>query len=701
MASKVRDFFLAYLLKIYIFVRKPKNVKMKYRHWSGWIILLTLAGIVGCSRAGQDRKGRNLGVYEAFMREMEDSLTKDPAGIYNRLDSALASAPDSMSYYRNMLLKAKALFYTAEFDSMVPLMDCVRAYCDRSDDNAAIQGLYCQIYNMEGNLYGRKSEMDLSAKAFEKAYACGLAAGEREKLPYICINLADAYVRGGRFDLGSFWYRRTLSMFDSLQVAEKDRFPVYYGLAQVSMELRNFDRCDYYFNLAERSFDQMRPYEKHVYLNNRGNSYYFRQDYPTALGYFRRSLALTQKYPDMEFERNLTMINMGEVFLLMNQTDSSAYYLSRCYDFFRRVNNQTALYYIDTQLIELALKQKNLPLARMRLKNAVKPDYVEPNMVNVRNRYLQHFYEESGDFRKAYHYLQENKRIDDSIRSERVKMRAAEIALKYRQDSTLIQKEISIQQKENQLLHLHQWLYGLVGCILLLGTAALALYLYRRRKIDKERWKLQTAITSLRLENIRNRISPHFIFNVLNREVSERKENPGNTNLMGLIKLMRRNLELTDSLAVTLADELDFVHTYVSLEQKSLGEEFRFEVSTGDVDQNVVRVPSMLLQIPVENAIKHALRLKEGKRRLWIRVMQEGERVVATVCDNGGGYRRQSVNRGTGTGMKVITQTIQLLNSYNRQSIVMTISNVPVEDGETGCEVRFTIPLHYSYRLTK
>lgn len=64
MASKVRDFFWAYLLKIYIFVRKPKNVKMKYRHWSGWIILLTLAGIVGCSRAGQDRKGRNLGVYE-------------------------------------------------------------------------------------------------------------------------------------------------------------------------------------------------------------------------------------------------------------------------------------------------------------------------------------------------------------------------------------------------------------------------------------------------------------------------------------------------------------------------------------------------------------------------------------------------------------------------------------------------------------
>ena len=50
------------------------------------------------------------------------------------------------------------------------------------------------------------------------------------------------------------------------------------------------------------------------------------------------------------------------------------------------VSVSDVLNYIDTQLIELALKQKNLPLARMRLKNAVKPDYVEPNMVNVRNR---------------------------------------------------------------------------------------------------------------------------------------------------------------------------------------------------------------------------------------------------------------------------------------------------------------------------
>ena len=58
----------------------------------------------------------------------------------------------------------------------------------------------------------------------------------------------------------------------------------------------------------------------------------------------------------------------------MNQVDSAAYYLNLCSDFFRSIENQTALYYLDTQLIELALKQNNLSLARKRMSEAIQPD---------------------------------------------------------------------------------------------------------------------------------------------------------------------------------------------------------------------------------------------------------------------------------------------------------------------------------------
>ena len=90
-------------------------------------------------------------------------------------------------------------------------------------------------------------------------------------------------------------------------------------------------------------------------------------------------------------------------------------------------------------------------------------------------------------------------------------------------------------------------------------------------------------------------------------------------NLIGLTKLIRRNLELTDCLAVSLADELDFVDTYVKLERQSLGSEFEYRLDLAEqLDLQEMKVPSMLLQIPVENAIKHGLRLKEGKRLLLI-----------------------------------------------------------------------------------
>lgn len=309
-----------------------------------------------------------------------------------------------------------------------------------------------------------------------------------------------------------------------------------------------------------------------------------------------------------------------------------------------------------------------------------------------------------GDYKHAYHYLKENHRIDDSIRNERVKMRAAEIELKYTQDSTLMKKEISIREKENQVLQLHQLMYGIVGeCFLLIAVVS-AVILYRKRQRDREQWRMQNAMTSLRLENVRNRISPHFIFNVLNREMNLHKGDKESQNLIGLTKLIRRNLELTDCLAVSLADELDFVDTYVKLERQSLGSEFEYRLDLAEqLDLQEMKVPSMLLQIPVENAIKHGLRLKEGKRLLLIQVHKlENNQVEIVICDNGGGYRKTSVSYGTGTGMKVITQTIQLLNMYNSRPILMKINNVLIgEEKEMGCEVRFVVPLDYSYQLKK
>ena len=641
--------------------------------------------------------------YRSLFEQWTDTLSNDPAYVCMQVDSLLPYVKDSVVYYRALVLKSKAKMFMSEIDSAEYLLDAIGRFCAANlTSERTLWILSADVANMRGNLYARTAVYDSAREAFADAYRLCEKAGDRDKLFDISLNLADAYVIEGQYDKGSFWYRKALRLADSLNLSDEYRFPVYYGLAQVNMNLRDFGRCDYYFDLAGKYYDRMKPYEKHIYLNNRGNSYYYREDYPSALAYFRRLLVFLSQYPEMKFERNLTMVNMGEVFLLMNETDSATCYLDQCYPYFQEMGNTTALYYIDTQLIELALKENNLPLARKRLRDAVRPDFVDPNMLHIRNRYLQHYFEESGDFRRAYYFLKENNRIDDSIRSERIKMRATIIALQYRQDSTLMQKEMLIQQNKNKVLRLNQWLYGGAFVVLLAAMFGIFVFLYRKRKrLEKER-NLQMSINSLRLANIRNRISPHFIFNVLNREMHLQRESEGDTNMKNLVKLIRRNLELADNLSVSLQDELEFVRTYIDLESKTLQSDFvyTFDIDSG-IDLANVQIPSMLVQIPVENAIKHGLRGKSGRKRLNIKIVKTGECIVIVIQDNGGGFQSvASVSAGTGTGMKVITRTLQLLNAYNRFPIEMKINNVEIEH-EIGCEVYFKIPLDYSFNLKK
>ena len=592
--------------------------------------------------------------YMQYYRSVVDSLSKNPSYVCTRTTGQMRATTDSVAYYHYLVLLAKAYMFKSEMDSARLCMNKAEAFCDKSESSPMINDLYAEIYNMRGNVYARQGLVDSSVVCFQKTFDYRLKGDDNTVLPDISINLADAFVRTGHYDKGAMWYRKALSYCDSLDVPEDKRFPAYYGLAQVYMELRDFASCDYYYDMAARHYDKMMPFEKHIYLNNRGNSYYFRADYPKALEIFRKSLLLARSYPDMIFEEHLTEMNLGETFLLMDQTDSAAYYLDLCGDFFRSIKNQSALYYLDTQLIELALKQNDLSLARKRMAEAIKPDYIEPNMQHIRNRYLQHYFEEEGDFKQAYYYQMKNQRIDDSTRNERIKMRTAEIDLKYSQDTTLMKQKIFIQQKENEVLALNQTLYIWISASICILILVIFVYIYSKKQQYLLQMKSQSMITALRMENIRNRVSPHFIFNILNREMGSYTDEQAG-NMRGLVKLMRRNLELTEQLCVTMSEELDFVNTFISLERKALGDKFMLSTSIDaaiNLDQEIL--PSMMIQIPVENALKHALKDKEGLKKLWIDIKKTEAGICIKIRDNGGGYKVNSANHGTGTDKKGI-----------------------------------------------
>ena len=674
-----------------------ERMDKRIRFYIYWILGFVLLG--ACAPGDKEDVYTEMRAFEDFSHINGDSVAIVPRKVRLKAFQKMEEAKDSLVKYNYLAMTLKTYLITSQLDSAQIVIQQIHDFIERQHSSSQMADLESECFNMKGNIFARVGNMDSAEICFRKAYELRMRGTRIEVVPDILMNLADANNRLGKLDIGAAWYRRALLMCDSLHIASTKKPPIYYGLAQVYVTMRDFEQCDYYYNLAGESYDSMLPYEKYIYLNNRGTSYYYREDYQTAIKYFQKVIDLVEGYADMSFELNLGRLNLGDCYLQLNKVDLAVKYINECQLFFEEMGVSTALYYIDTQKIELALLQKDFQEARRLLSESVVPPGIDPDMVHIRNKYLQQFYEETGNYKRAYHYLQRNNQLDDSIRNERVRMRTADLTLRYQQDSTLMAHRVLLQEQKNKVLVLRQTQFVVFAVAVVSILTAVFLYLYSKKKRALLLARNHRTVSTLRLENIRNRLSPHFIFNVLNREMAERNVE-GKQELSSLVKLMRRNLELAEQLCVTLAEELDFVKTYINLERRSLGPDFHSELKIEkDVQPEQIRIPSMMIQIPVENAVKHALREKEGERNLWVSVCRRGNGTCIKITDNGGGYRPDSRNRGTGTGMKVIMQTIQILNNKNKEAIDVSVHNVSLQSGEMGCEVTFWLPDNYDYRI--
>ena len=674
-----------------------ERMDKRIRFYIYWIFGVVVLG--ACAPGDKEDVYTEMRAFEDFSHINGDSVAIVPRKVRLKAFQKMEEAKDSLVKYNYLAMTLKTYLITSQLDSAQIVIQQIHDFIERQHSSSQMADLESECFNMKGNIFARVGNMDSAEICFRKAYELRMRGTRIEVVPDILMNLADANNRLGKLDIGAAWYRRALLMCDSLHIASTKKPPIYYGLAQVYVTMRDFEQCDYYYNLAGESYDSMLPYEKYIYLNNRGTSYYYREDYQTAIKYFQKVIDLVEGYADMSFELNLGRLNLGDCYLQLNMVDLAVKYINECQLFFEGMGVSTALYYIDTQKIELALLQKDFQEARRLLSESVVPPGIDPDMVHIRNKYLQQFYEETGNYKRAYHYLQRNNQLDDSIRNERVRMRTADLTLRYQQDSTLIAHRVLLQEQKNKVLVLRQTQFVVFAVAVVSILTAVFLYLYSKKKRALLLARNHRTVSTLRLENIRNRLSPHFIFNVLNREMAERNVE-GKQELSSLVKLMRRNLELAEQLCVTLAEELDFVKTYINLERRSLGPDFHSELKIEkDVQPEQIRIPSMMIQIPVENAVKHALREKEGERNLWVSVCRRGSGICIKITDNGGGYRPDSRNRGTGTGMKVIMQTIRILNNKNKEAIDVLVHNVSLQSGEMGCEVTFWLPDNYDYRI--
>jgi signal transduction histidine kinase len=180
--------------------------------------------------------------------------------------------------------------------------------------------------------------------------------------------------------------------------------------------------------------------------------------------------------------------------------------------------------------------------------------------------------------------------------------------------------------------------FALYGAVV---AAAHGAEYYRR---SREREQLEAQLASTRLQLLNMQLQPHFLFNTLNTIAEMVHEDPDKADAMiaGLSDLLRRTLDLETTLGIPLRDELDLVSRYLDIQRSRFGDrlDVRFEIEAAAAD---VRIPPLLLQPIVENAIRHGLAARLDAGRIDIAARLDGPVLRLVVTDDGSGEAREVI----------------------------------------------------------
>lgn len=209
-----------------------------------------------------------------------------------------------------------------------------------------------------------------------------------------------------------------------------------------------------------------------------------------------------------------------------------------------------------------------------------------------------------------------------------------------------------------------------------------------------------------RLQSLRLQMNPHFLFNALNsvqQMILANEEMVATRYLSRFSKLLRAILVHSDNETITLKEELEILNLYIELESIRFKDAFQYSIQCDEsIDVEEVKVPTLLIQPFVENAIWHGLMHKERDRKLRVHFTEKGDWLQCIVEDNGIGRKKAMEIKGielNGTrhqskGIAVSTERLTSMKGSNGEHGDIIFTDLYNEDGTaagTSIEINFPI----------
>lgn len=268
----------------------------------------------------------------------------------------------------------------------------------------------------------------------------------------------------------------------------------------------------------------------------------------------------------------------------------------------------------------------------------------------------------------------------------------------YDQRSNSVELEITVKPRF--------WQYPafVIGCILAL-LLMLLFAIMRILKRQRKNHATQLQIAGLQANVIRAQMNPHFMFNAINSiqgYILSNETKLANFYLGKFSSLLRSIIEISKNDFVVLSDELELLRNYIALEKMRCNEKFDFEFLIEDPERTEsLKIPAMIIQPFLENAILHGLTPLEGRKgQLTIQFKLVDNILSCEITDNGIGREKSAeINLKKSryhksASMSLTEERIHLYNKLHTTQAQISIEDLTDENGQgVGTKVLIYLPI--------
>ncbi len=357
-----------------------------------------------------------------------------------------------------------------------------------------------------------------------------------------------------------------------------------------------------------------------------------------ALAYYRTSLSYNEEI-DNDMGRIICRNSISQIFIKQHKTDEALDILVPTLVASTERGDPFLTSAVYISLGWALMQKKRLVGADKNLQKGLDlaKKHKLPTSISQANRLLSELATNQGNYRLALKYYKEAQEFDKEISNDRNLRYVNDMIMRYESEKRT--NELKKLAEENEIVKLalvKNRTRLLISAIVIALLAGILYIIYRQYQLKNEK-KLLTLEQSM----LRSQMNPHFLFNSLNSIklyiINNEKKNAVHY-LNKFSKLVRKILEASSLKEIPLADELETVELYMNIENIRFSNEINFDTRIDEgIDPHNVKIPSLILQPFLENALWHGLSSKKGEKNILLEVIKGEEEgfINIAITDNG------------------------------------------------------------------